>query len=327
MLVDNVFQLLNKFGKEEDQISAAFGFILKNSPKILAEFLQSLKIDAGRSELKRVDIETQVSYDAGGSRIDLQIQLYDRFLVFIESKLGKSEKILGQLEKYKRILLDERPRYRSNIRLVYVSRHPIKPEEDEQLRRELKLADNEFFSLSWGELVDFTEKDPKRETVKLFRKYIGDTMNAKKEIAEQKIKEIAEVLVIFTDPNHWELAKDRKTAVQRNGTPDARYIAFLRIDRGPGKRSAITHIAKVTHTEKYVPSEETYRGYPSLLKGSKGGTHKQYILEEIVPLAREIPHLRGEGTKGQVNFKTTMSELLRVNSVGQINKPIKVSRG
>ena len=45
-------------------------------------------------------------------------------------------------------------------------------------------------------------------------------------------------------------------------------------------------------------------------------THKHYVLGEIIPLAKEIPHLKGEGTKAQVYFQTKLSELLRVNSVG-----------
>jgi hypothetical protein len=48
------------------------------------------------------------------------------------------------------------------------------------------------------------------------------------------------------------------------------------------------------------------------------GTHKHYILGKMIELSREIPHLKGEGTKSQVNFSTKMSELLRVKSVGEI---------
>ena len=32
--VDNIFNLVKKFSKEEDQLSASFGFILKNNKKI-----------------------------------------------------------------------------------------------------------------------------------------------------------------------------------------------------------------------------------------------------------------------------------------------------
>ena len=112
MLVNNIFGLVNKFSKEEDQISASFGFILKNNRRILDSFLRKMKINLRRNELKKVDIETQVSYDSGESRIDLQLTIYDNFLVFVESKLYKNVKsIYAQLKKYCEILEKKRPEY------------------------------------------------------------------------------------------------------------------------------------------------------------------------------------------------------------------------
>ncbi len=94
MHVDNIFELINKFSNEEDQVSAAYGFILKDNAKIVQKFLNKIEINLKPKELKRVDIETQVSYDSGESRIDLQLTIYDRFLVFIESKLYTSVKAI-----------------------------------------------------------------------------------------------------------------------------------------------------------------------------------------------------------------------------------------
>jgi hypothetical protein len=328
--VDNIFELLNKFAKEEDQISAAFGFMLKNNSKILSEFLRRMKIDFTPKDLKRIDIETQVPYDSGESRIDLQVTLYARFLAFVESKLYKNEtKIFEQLEKYKEVLERKRTEYSNNVRLIYVNKQPIADKIVQELRRKLALEEHEFYFFSWEDLVRLTEQDPKRETVRLFKSYVGDGMYAKKEMSEQKNKDIVEVLVVYTNPLYWKLAETKKIAVQGNGAPDAMYIAFLRTHRGGKMPSAITHITKVEYTETYVPRKETYKDFPEIVEDAKRrgydleGTHKQYVLQEIVSLAREIPHLRGEGTKGQVNFKTTMSELLRVNSVGEI----KVARG
>jgi hypothetical protein len=42
MYVDNIFNLLNKFDKEEDQISASFGFLLKQ--EAVPQLLLALKI-------------------------------------------------------------------------------------------------------------------------------------------------------------------------------------------------------------------------------------------------------------------------------------------
>lgn len=262
MRVDNIFELVNKFSKEEDQISAAFGFILQNNLKILRKFLNTIKIPFERKELRRVDIETQVSYDSGESRIDLQLKVYGKFLVFIESKLYKNEvKIFEQLEKYAKILEAERAEYGSNIRLVYVNKQPIEEETIQKLREKLKLSESEFVFFPWEDLVRLTEECPKTETVKLFKRYIGDTMYTKKNIEEQKIKDIVEVLVVYTNPLYWRLAEARRIVVQRNGTPDARYIAFLRTHRGNRKPSAITHIAEVKYTETHVPRKKLMKTF------------------------------------------------------------------
>jgi hypothetical protein len=330
MHVDNIFELLNKFSNEEDQISAAYGFILKDNAKIVQKFLNKIEINLKPKELKRIDIETQVSYDSGESRIDLQLTIYDRFLVLIESKLYKSGKaIFKQLEKYKTILDIKRVEYDNNVRLVYVNKQPIKNEDINKLRDGLKLSKKEFFFFSWEDLINITEVCSQKETVKLFKKYIGDTMYSKKVIEEQKIKDIVEVLVIYTNPAFWELTKKKVLAVQNNSAPDAKYIAFLRTHRCNKKRSAITHIAEVKYTKSHVPRKITYEGLPDLIEHNliehikkRGhdldGTHKHYILSKIIKLSREIPHLKGEGTKAQVNFSTKLSELLRAKSVGEI---------
>lgn len=324
MKVSNIFELINKFSMEEDQISAGFGFILKNNSKILSRFLSKLKIHLNRKDLKIVDIETQVPYDSAKSKIDLQLTIYSKFLVFLESKLYRSEKtIFDQLHKYKNILESRKQKYNGKVVLVYVSKFPVKKETVEELRSKLRLTKDEFFFFAWEDLINLTEVSNK-ETVKLFKEYLGDAMYAKKIMEEQKIKDIVEVLVIYTNPAFWKLAEKKHIAVQKNGTTDARYIAFLKTHRGNGKRSAITHIAEVKHTESYVPRKVTYKGFPDLIKHAQAretdleGTHKHYVLGDIIPLAKEIPHLRGEGTKAQVNFSTKLSELLRVNSVGEI---------
>jgi hypothetical protein len=139
MRVDNIFELVNKFSKEEDQISAGFGFILKNNKKILRTFLANIKLNLRPRDLKKVDIETQTPYDSGESRIDIQLTVYGRFLVFVESKLYKSEdRIFGQLEKYKNILEVKRAEYDNNVRLIYVNKKPVKKEIIQKLRERLK---------------------------------------------------------------------------------------------------------------------------------------------------------------------------------------------
>ena len=55
MLVNNIFNLINKFGPAEDQLSAGFGFILKNYPKILMAFLKKLELPFYGKILKITD--------------------------------------------------------------------------------------------------------------------------------------------------------------------------------------------------------------------------------------------------------------------------------
>lgn len=325
MRVDNIFELVNKFSKEEDQISAGFGFILKTNKKVLKKFLNKIQINIKPKELKKVDIETQVPYNSGNSIIDLQLTIYDRFLVFVESKLYKTEqKIFKQLLKYKNILEAKKSEYNNTIRLVYVNKQPVSDEAIKELKNKLGLSKNQFFFFSWEDLIKTTDECLQKETIKLFKEYIGDTMYAKKIINEQKFKDIVEVLVIYTNPAFWELAKEKRIAVQRNSAPDARYVAFLRTHRGGSTRSAITHIAEVKHTESHVPRKIIFKNFPKLIEHTeKRGrsledTHKHYVLGELVKLGREISHVKGEGTKAQVNFRTKMSELLRAKSVGEI---------
>lgn len=325
MQVDNIYKLVNKFRAEEDQISAGFGFVLKNNIGVLDRFLRKIKIVVSKRELKKVDIETQVSYDSGQSRIDLQLTIYNNFLIFIESKLYRNSKnIVEQLYKYKNILNNKRGEYANKIRLVYVNKYPLSKQLVQEIKNKLKLSGQEFYFFPWEDLVKLTDPFRRKETIKLFIKYIGDTMYAKKVIEEQKIKDIVDVLVIYTKQNFWELSKKKLIAVQRNSAPDARYIAFLRTHCSELKRSAITHVADVKFTESYVSRKVTYKGFPKLVEHTKArkhsmeGTHKHYYLGNLIELARPIPHLKGEGTKGQVNFSTTMGELLRAKSIGAI---------
>lgn len=325
MQVDNIFKLINKYRAEEDQLSAGFGFILQNNRKILDTFLRKLGIRLSAKELKQVDIETQVSYDFGSSRIDLQLTIYNNFLVFLESKLYKNEKsIVEQLEKYERILASKKGEYPNKICLVYVNKYPLDCKAIEKIRRRLKLSEKEFYFFAWEDLIKITNKYNKRETIRLFQEYIGDTMYAKKVIKEQKVKDIADVLVIYTKPYFWELTKKKHIAVQSNSSPDARYIAFLRTRCDELERSAITHVAEVKYTESYVPRKVTFKGYPELIQHVKErrydleGTHKQYVLGDLIELSHKIESKRGQGSRGQIKFSTTMSELLKAKTIGDI---------
>jgi|TARA_B100001964_G_scaffold150903_1_gene166058 hypothetical protein len=331
MKVNNIFDLVNKFSKEEDQISAAFGFILSYSPKILNKFLCKLNIRLTKKELKNVDIETQVTYESGESIIDLQLTTYDNFLIFLESKLYKNEKhIVIQLRKYAKVLNSIKDQYKGKVRLVYVNKFPITDDKLERIRSQLRLKNAEFYFLSWETLIQVVEEFSNKEIIKLFRNYIGDTMYSKRIINEQKIKDVVEVLIIHTNEENWDLIDKKKIAVQGNGTPDAKYIAFYRTQRKDSKgkkiRQAITHIAEVVSTQTNVKRSEIIKGVPKLktwyesTNRDLNGTHKHYNLGEIIELAKEIPFIKGKKSIGQVKFKTKMSELLRVTNISELKK-------
>jgi len=332
MLVNNIFNLVNKFGTAEDQLSAGFGFILKNHPKVLMALLKKLGLPIDKKIIKITDIETQVVYESGNSRIDIQLNCPGNFLVFIESKVGavRPNDMVNQLKKYKDILVSRRSEYPEGIRLVYVGKYKISENDTKYIAGQLRMKGGEFLYLSWEDLIKLTDMVREKEIIKLFHDYISDSMYNKKIIGEQKIKNVVEVLVMFTNPTFWEMTKVKNIAVQKNSAPDAKYVAFLRTHLPDRKRSAITHIAEVEYTEINVPREKMLEGLPQNIKNElvkhmkdRGvdldAGHKNYVLKKdsIVALAREIEHV---GNAGMVNFRTTMSELLRAKSTKEMKK-------
>ncbi|MBU1993027.1 PD-(D/E)XK nuclease family protein [Patescibacteria group bacterium] len=291
--------------------------------------MKKLDIIVGAKELRNIDIETQVSYDSGTSRIDLQILLQNRFLIFLESKIvsTKIDNIYNQLKKYRKILESKRLEF-EKIRLIYIGKYPPTEKESEKLRRKLKLKNREFLFFSWQDLLKLTSHLSRQWLGKLFNNYIGDSMFNKKQIKEQKLKNVVDVLVIFTNPAFWEMTSYKKIAVQKNAAPDAHYIAFLRTHLRP--KSAITHIAEVESTEINVPRKNMLIGLPpkvmkALLEFMKKRNanledgHKEYKLKagSLVPLAHPIV---SQGQGAQVNFRTTMAELLKAHTTKDIRK-------
>lgn len=331
MNVSNIFHLLNRFDKQEDRISAAFGFFLNNNKKVFNEFLEKLKIKFTSKDLKNLEIETQVSYDSGESRLDLQLKSYGKFLIFLESKIVKNENIIiTQLNKYAEILNGLESEYGNQTRLVYINKFPIGESKLKEIFGKINLNSSKLYFFSWEDLLKMVLKNGNGDIYKQFSIYVGDTMYSKKVIKEQKVKDIVEVLVIHTNDENWKLTQAKKIAVQANGTPDARYIAFYRTHRedehGNRLPQAITHIAEVISTQLNVPREDTIKGVPELEKWYKQknfelkGTHKQYNLGELIKLEREIPFIRGGKPIGQVKFKTKMSELLRAKTISDLKR-------
>jgi len=331
MNVDNIFSLLNKFDKEEDRISAGFGFLLKQNKKMLGAFLRKINVKASDRELKCVDIETQVDYYSDKSRIDLQLKIYGHFLVFLESKIVKNEdNIIKQLDKYAEILNSLKDQYNNRVRLVYIGKHRINNDKLESMFSKINIDRDKTFFFCWEDLLKLDEQYGKGKIFTQFNSYMGDRMYSKKVIKEQRLKDIIEVLIIHTNEENWKLIQLKNLAVQRNGTPDAQYLAFYRTHRKDkkGKKipQAITHIADVISTETNVPRSETVKGVPDLKRWydqknrELSGTHKHYNLGKLIKLEREIPFIKGRKSIGQTKFKTKMSELLCAKTVSDLKR-------
>jgi len=333
MITDNIFKLVNKFSSQEDQLSAAFGFMLRNNSEIMSVFLKTVGVDAHRKLIKEVDVETQVAYDSGKSRIDLQIIVPDSFLIFCESKITsiKHRAIYQQLRKYREILYSKKSEFNRGVKLIYIGKYRIGAKEIEQLRKDLRLTEAEFYFFCWEDLIKITSSKRKKELVKLFHDYIGDSMHNKKIIEEQKLKNVAEVMVVFTKPEFWKMTLQKNIAVQKNNTPDTQYIAFLRTHLPNKERSKITHIAKVEYTENDVPRSKMLEGLSKELVRKFNlhaksrpysfdeGTHKVYTLKKgsITELLHPIEH---DAQGLIVKFRTTLSELLKSKTTKEMKK-------
>ena len=335
MLTDNIFKLLKKVSKNEDQLSAAFGFLLKEDPDILRSFLSKLGIQLTKQELKRVDIEILVQYvfKSKTSIIDLQLEVPGKYLIFLESKIvpTKTERIIKQIKPYNEILRNKEAGYEGGTRLICVAKDSIDKQQIKKIESSLGRNSEEFEFFSWENLLALTRscKNKNRRIIELFSDYIGDTMHNKKIIQEQKVKNISDVLVIFTNQAFWEMTLQKNIAVQSKSSPDARYIAFLRTNM-PHERSGITHIAEVDYTELRPRGEmfdglnkktksELIRHVVKERKRNMTDLHKVYFLKKgsLKALPKKIDNY---GSGIMVKFSAVMSDLLCAKTTNDIRK-------
>lgn len=251
---ENIFNLVNEFGDEEDQVTASFGFMLKANPLALRKLMQKLGIELTELNLKNVDVETQVSYPSLGSRIDLLVKLPERFVIFLESKLGSTPLGKTQLLKYARILESEKATVEF-VRLVFVTQFDRRTEFEKQrgnITRLTRLNSNEIRYIRWEDvrrLIAANNRDAsKRYLTDMFLDYLGDSMADRKIVGKQKVEDVEQVLIQSTDPDWWEFVRKKKQSTQHSTAPETQFIAFYRTDK-----HAITHIAQVKFSEIEEP--------------------------------------------------------------------------
>ncbi len=334
MRVNNIFELIKKFNNAEDQLSAAFGFLLAHYPKLRSAFLRKIGVSINREILRQVDIETQVEYPRQKSRIDLQLIAQDRWFILCESKIAsaQAEILAEQLKKYVQIIKENKEYYQDGQRLVVILRYPIPNVEIKRLAGLLNCTEKFLKVLSWEDLINLAGIGPRTKLTRLFQEYLGDSMHNKRSMKERKVKDVEEVLVIFTNPIFWEMTEIKNIAVQSSGTTDAQYIAFLRthLKKPFAHKSLITHVARVETTE-FVARKTMLEGLPRKLQKRlrehsserKGHDwkkmHKQYNLKpnSMVKLANPVIH----NVPGiQVKFRTTFAELLKAKTTAEMDK-------
>ncbi len=322
MLTDNIFRLVNRFGAEEDQVSANFAFMLGLDAPALGDFLRKCGLPP---ETKDVEVRVQVPYEGGSSRIDIEIRKRGAFLLFLESKIWGNPLHKGQLLKYAKILRARKEEYGIAVRLL------VATQMDQSVRfyrfaKGFPLDESEYLYLRWKDVQDMiagsSTKGWKKGVKRMFLDYAGDMMRDKRVVSNMRVGDLAEVLVWSTTPDFWEVNRRRHFCTAKmlfeDGrkapeTADAMFIAFYRV----APISAITHIAQVKSIESYVPTEEVYKGTAMERKAEEWGTIvKVYRLGRFVELPRPIP--KGKAVPIISYRKTTLTKLLSARTIADL---------
>lgn len=143
-----------------------------------------------------------------------------------------------------------------------------------------------------------------------------------------KSVKVFEVLCAYTTPEMWNAVEQIKTAIQKNNVADAKYIAFIRLgSKKNNGKGIITHYAKVKENgiKSDIPNSDYYKRVPGLerfykKKGWDGSScSKTYNLEwPLKKLPNSIFHQRGDRSKSQIFFYTTLNELRKAKYLSDI---------
>jgi len=278
--VSNIFNLVGRFGADEDRLTAAFGFLLKNDSQLFVAFAQALGLELG--PVAQYDMRTQTAYRRFGfdegddrNRIDLEIVLPTKLTVLVESKIGGNKFSETQLEKYGRLLEDRRIRG-DEVRLVLIT-HLDEADRFQAFARSLKLGAAETGYLRWTDICSLvkTRAAPKQRFLnQQFLRQVERRMSDLKVISEMPVGDVREVMIVTVDPTNMRKALSGLRYECQNERPrrqESQYVAFYET-QGPKQ---IQYVARVQKTEINVPVAS--------------GVAKVYTLESPFKLKRPIP--------------------------------------
>jgi len=273
--VKNIFDLIGRFGAEEDRLTASLGFLLKNDARLFRAFMAEVGVTVASPA--SYDLLTQPFYPGfeEDNRIDLEISATFDLTCLVESKIGGNRFDEHQLGRYAQLLEDRRARGDA-VRLVLIT-HLDESERFQQFVSASGLSKEECRYMRWSQIYDIVRlhSSPRMRLLRdQFLHKVGRAMSDRKIIDELPVGDVREVMIVTVEPRSMRLALEEHRYQCQNERPrrqEARYIAFYET-RGP---KAIRYMARVLKTEINVQREEEL--------------NKDYTLEHPVRLRRPIP--------------------------------------
>jgi len=300
--VKNVFDLIGRFGAEEDRLTASFGFLLNNDARLFRAFMAEVGLTAASTA--SYDLLTQPFYPGfeEDNRIDLEISATFDLTCLVESKIGGNRFDEHQLQRYTQLLEDRRARG-DTVRLVLIT-HLDENERFWQFASASGLSKEEYRYMRWSQICDIVRlhSSPRIKLLRdQFLDKVGRAMSDRKIIDELPVGGVKEVMIVTVNPESTRLALEQRLYRCTNEKPrrqEARYIALYET-RGP---KAIRYIARVLETEINVQMGDWLA--------------KDYKLEQPVRLRRPI--LKGRWPPRFPARYTTLQKLINAETLDDV---------
>ncbi len=285
---DNIFNLINKFSNNEDELSSAFGFMLSHNPKFLQAFLKNLGISKPIASMNKFIISTQKRIYNPDGVIDICIKQPGELKIYIEAKVRDNKLEKKQLRKYAENLTSfHYNKEYKEVRLVAIT---LTHQKDlfKSITKELPFKSVKYSYFRWKDMKELWINYKGNSKIdSMFKTWLGDRMEDKMMISDYSVGEIPEVMIVSVKPEDLSnsiIGKKQYTCQSSFSRKDCQYIGFY-----VGKpESGITHIAKVikTHIAPITKAKET----PHWGDIPHEDVIKIYDLEKPVKLPQKIPY-------------------------------------